>query len=119
MRKKLISLIAFMLLLVACGSNNIEFTVEQAPKYADGETFPMTLKVMEDDEVVTGLDMVATLEMAKMDHGTIEVTFIDNGDGTYDGEVELPMAGEWIADIEAELDDQTYEKILTFQVNEG
>lgn len=108
-----------MLLIAGCGGGSIDFSVETPPKYKDGEAYEMVVKAEDNGESVTGLNMIATLEMAKMDHGIIEVVFSDNGDGTYVGEVELPMAGEWIAALEAEEDGEVYETTLTFDVTEG
>lgn len=113
-----IVMITVMLMVAGCGGASPEFSVDTAPKYKDGESYPITLSVTDNGEAVTGMDILATLEMEKMDHGTIEVSFDDNGDGTYTGEVELPMGGEWIAGIEAELDGKTYDEILTFDVKE-
>lgn len=119
MRKYLVGVILLLLLVGCGGTSSIDFTVEKAPLYKDGESYIMIIQATDDDGIVTGLDLVATLEMAKMDHGVIEVTFTDNNDGTYEGEVTLPMAGEWIADVKAELNGKTYEKVLTFDVKEG
>ena len=106
-----------LIMLSGCGSSP-EFEVETAPKYKDEVAYPITLKVTEDGEPVQGMDILATLEMAKMDHGIIEVNFTDVGDGTYSGEVELPMGGEWIANIEAELNGDTFDDVVTFDVKE-
>lgn len=111
--------IVLMLLIAGCGGADLDFSVETPPKYKDGEAYEMVIKAEDNGEPVTGLEMTATLEMAKMDHGIIEVVFSDNGDGTYVGDVELPMAGEWIAALEAEKDGETYEMTLTFDVTEG
>ena len=108
-----------VVVIVGCGTSSIDFSVDTPPKYKDGESFPMVIEATEDGEAVTGLDIVATLEMAKMDHGIIEVVFTDQGDGTYVGDVELPMAGEWIADLTAKNDKDTYEATLIFEVKEG
>ena len=118
-RRLLIFAITFLglIMLTSCGSSP-EFKVDTAPKYKVDVTYPIILSATENGDAVTGLDIVATLEMAKMDHGVIKVEFDDNGDGTYTGEVELPMGGEWIANVEAEQDGKTYDDMLTFDVKE-
>lgn len=119
--RKLIALLVFVsLFTVACGGGG-KFTVdvEEAPTYKDGESSPIVFSLSDGDELITGADMSATLEMARMDHGTIEVIFTDVGDGTYSGEVELPMAGEWIANVIINVDGKEVEKTVTFDVNEG
>lgn len=107
-----------LLTLTGCGSSSLDFTIETVPKYKAGESSPISLTVTDGGEAVAGLDIVATLEMEKMDHGIIDVEFTDEGDGTYTGDVELPMGGEWIASIEAEQDDKTYDDLLTFEVKD-
>jgi len=119
MKKLQILLFTFLLLLVGCGSGNMDVAVEKAPDYKDGEPSEMTLLISHGDDPVSGLTVVATLEMAKMDHGVIEVHFDDQGDGLYSGEVELPMGGEWIATVELDNGKKTAEEIITFDVKEG
>jgi len=120
MMKRFIGIILILVFVLAgCGGSKMDVTVEEIPKYKNGIPYPIVLSVMDGDEAVTGLEIIATLEMARMDHGTIEVVFSDIGDGTYEGEVELPMAGEWIANIVLTLDGKTYDEILTFDVTEG
>lgn len=116
-------LIGIMLLigfvLVGCGGGKMDVTVEEPPKYEDGVAYPFVLSVTEADEGVTDLEIIATLEMARMDHGIIEVVFEDLGGGTYEGEVELPMAGEWIAEVVVTKDGKTFDETVVFDVDEG
>jgi len=111
-----------ILFLVACGSADaLDFTVEKAPTFKPDTPSEIIIKVKKDGEPLTGLELSGLLEMERMDHGIIEAKFVDQGDGTYSGEVELPMGGEWIIDLEAHngADGETYEDVLTFDVNEG
>ncbi|WP_438316481.1 FixH family protein [Sporosarcina sp. FA9] len=114
--KKLIFVVMFMLLVISgCDSNKMVVSLEKAPEYTGGVISEFVVKIKEADNAVTGLDVIATLEMAKMDHGVIEVVMVDTGDGSYAGDVELPMAGEWIADVKV---NNKSENILTFDVKE-
>lgn len=118
--KKLLGIFLVVgLFITGCGGSGFDVTIEETPKYKEDIAYPIVLSVQDGEEAVTGLDMTASLEMARMDHGTIEVTFSDRGDGTYEGEVVLPMAGEWIANIVLTQDGKTYDDTLTFDVNEG
>lgn len=96
----------------------MDFSVDKAPIYQNEVASEFIVKVTESEEDVSGLTLTASLEMAKMDHGSIDVSFVDNGDGTYTGDVELSMAGEWIADIRADKDGKIIEDVLTFDVKE-
>ncbi|MDS9472925.1 FixH family protein [Sporosarcina pasteurii] len=118
MRRVLLLMIATIMILAGCGASKLDFIVEKAPVYEEEVASEFVLKVTDSAEEVTGLSIEATLEMAKMDHGVIEVFFNDSGDGTYTGNVELPMGGEWIADIRAEKDGKMIEDVLTFDVKE-
>lgn len=118
--KKLVGLILiFAITLSGCGGGNVDIVLKEAPHYKDGVAYPIVLSVTEADEGIFGAEVMATLEMEKMDHGLIDIVFTDLGDGTYEGEVELSMAGEWIATVVVERDGKTYEEILTFDVKEG
>lgn len=119
MKKSIVVFTMFaILLLTGCNSSKLEFSVETAPRYHAEQSYPIVLKATENGVAVSDLRLVATLEMARMDHGIIEVSFTDKGDGTYEGEVALPMGGEWIANIVAEKAGKKTEEIVTFQVNE-
>ena len=107
-----------IVLLVACSSDPVEFTVDTAPKYKEDTAYPFTIQVMKDGEPVAGMDVIAILEMEKMDHGKLEASFNDHLDGTYISEVTLPMPGEWIATIKGELDGKTYENTIHIDVTE-
>jgi hypothetical protein len=117
MKKLLAGFVLLMLLLAGCSSgSDFEINLKEAPKYKAGESYPVVIEVMKDGEPVNGLKFVAFLEMAKMDHGSIELDFKDKGNGIYESSVELPMAGEWIANIEGEADGSAFEHVITFEV---
>ena len=118
MKKMTTALLLILLLVVGCGSAKPVFEVETAPDFKDGETSSFVVKATMDGKRITGINMIAILEMVKMDHGVIEVELSDNGDGTYTGDVSLSMAGEWIAEVQAEKDGKSYDQVLTFDVKE-
>ncbi|MBT2645095.1 FixH family protein [Bacillus sp. ISL-41] len=117
MKKLLAGFVLLMALLAGCSSgSDYEINLKEAPKYKAGETYPVVIEILQDGEPAAGLDFAAYLEMAKMDHGTIELDFEDKGNGVYESSVELPMAGEWIANIEGEADGSAFEHVITFEV---
>jgi hypothetical protein len=117
MKKLLAGFVLLIVFLTGCSSgSDFEVTLKEAPKYKAGETYPVVIEVLQDGEPAAGLDFVAYLEMAKMDHGSIELDFKDKGNGIYESSVELPMAGEWIANIEGEADGSAFEHVITFEV---
>lgn len=117
MKKLIAGFMFLMVLLAGCSSgSDYEILLKEAPKYKAGETYPVVIEVMQDGVPVDGLDFTAFLEMAKMDHGTIELYFEDKGNGIYESSVELPMAGEWIANIEGESGGSVFEHVITFEV---
>ncbi|TQS74857.1 hypothetical protein DX933_08790 [Ornithinibacillus gellani] len=116
--KKVVAIL-LMLLLFGCSSEAIDFTVERVSPYQAAEAITIVIQAEKNGTAIADLELSGQLEMAKMDHGTIEVVFTNQGDGMYEGEVELPMGGEWIIDLTAEMDGKTYEELLTFDVNEG
>ncbi|WP_102273538.1 FixH family protein [Cytobacillus massiliigabonensis] len=118
--RKLFSIMTLLLiLLTGCSSgSNYEISIETPPTYNGESESPIIFKVSEDGKPVEGLEVVAYLEMAKMDHGEIHVEFQDKGSGLYESSVELPMAGEWIANIEVEKDGESFEEAIIFDVDE-
>lgn len=119
MKKVITLLFAAGVFMAGCGASNAEVEMETVPAYVDGETSPIELNVRVNGEAAEGLEITGTLEMARMDHGIIEVVFEDNGNGIYSGEVELPMGGEWIMDTQISSDGSVQEEVMTFEVSEG
>ncbi|RKD24414.1 hypothetical protein BEP19_08475 [Ammoniphilus oxalaticus] len=118
MKKMMIVLVGMMLLVAGCGSAKIGFEVVNTPEYKNGVESEIILKATESGKAAEGLVIEATLEMAKMDHGHIEATFEEVEAGEYRAAVELPMGGEWIADIRAEADGSETTEVITFDVKE-
>lgn len=119
MKKLILSILFTMLVISGCGPSQVKVVVDKVPGFIKGEESNFILKVTEGDELKTGLSITATLEMAKMDHGVIEVSFEEVGKGYYKGEVTLPMGGDWIADIQIDSSDSLIEEVVTIKVEEG
>ncbi len=117
MKKLIAGILLLMLVLAGCGSgSDFEVSLKEAPKYKAGESFPVVIEILQNGKPASGLEFTAYLEMAKMDHGTLELNFEDKGNGIYESSVELPMAGEWIANIEGAADGSAFEHVITFEV---
>lgn len=117
MKKLIAGFMLLMVILSGCSSGtDYEISLKQAPKYKAGESYPVEIEIMKDGKPADGLEFTAYLEMAKMDHGTIELNFEGKGNGVYESSVELPMAGEWVANIEGDADGSTFEHLITFEV---
>lgn len=55
------------------------------------------------------------LKMKVMDHVQIEVLLHDNGNGIYQENFQLPMHGDWIADVNITNGKQKMEKAISFK----
>ena len=108
----------FVLMLAGCNSASLNLEMSKEPVYEEGTSSEMVVRFTKDGEPVEGLSVTASLEMAKMDHGEIEVDLVDQGDGNYSGDVTLPMGGEWIAEVKADSEDEKAEELITFDVEE-
>jgi len=119
LRKILIVLGMLGLFVTGCGGASYDLSVENTPAYvAEGDS-EIVLLVMDGEEAVTGATIEGSLEMERMDHGTVIADFQDNGDGTYTAMVDLAMGGEWIMMTEVAHDGDTYQETITFHVSEG
>ena len=119
MKKLILSILITMLVVSGCGASQIEIEVDKVPDFVKGKESNFILKVTEGEELKTGLSITAKLEMAKMDHGVIEVSLEEVREGFYKGEVTLPMGGDWIADIQIDSSDGLVEEVVTLKVQEG
>lgn len=119
MKKLLMSAIGILLLLVtACGADNLNVTVEQDLFIKKGKPSDFAIKVTDDNGPVEDLEIEASFSMLNMDHGTVEVSFEEQEKGTYSTEVELPMAGDWEIVFTIKRDGKTIEKVLEYEVQE-
>lgn len=118
MRKLMVLLASAVLLLAACGGPSFDVAAAEKPVYENGMPSDFILSITEDGEPAAGLTVTAVLEMAKMDHGVIEVSFEEQENGLYKGTADLPMGGEWLADVTIQSDGRQAEQLVTFDVEE-
>lgn len=98
MKKILLLMVVVLLAVTGCSSKSQYVTTLQTPKSMKmGQEIPLTLQVQQNQQPATGLTISAQLEMKKMDHGTVEVTFREQGNGEYVAQAKLPMGGDWVA----------------------
>ncbi|MDQ0253292.1 nitrogen fixation protein FixH [Evansella vedderi] len=118
--KLVILSILFLAFLVGCGGGgNWVVQLENEPVYERGEKTKIVFTVVDGEAPVNDLQISALLEMSRMDHGHIEVDFINVDNGVYLGEVELAMPGEWIASLTIVSGTDEYEKMMEFEVGDG
>jgi cytochrome oxidase Cu insertion factor (SCO1/SenC/PrrC family) len=101
MKKIGIFTISLILILIAgCSSNNLQVKLLTPKTFTPGQTFAMQVKITDQNgKPVKGAKVSASLTMKNMDHGTYPVTMDDIGDGYYVGPANLPMDGDWVADL--------------------
>ncbi|MBP1932457.1 FixH family protein [Ammoniphilus resinae] len=99
--KKIMGMILFLSLALTAGcSSTPHWEIVMKTDYTYQQQLPLTIEINENSQPVEGLQVKATLEMEKMDHGEVDVTFEDQGNGQYIGQAALPMGGDWVAYIE-------------------
>jgi len=118
MKKWMGMLLFFSLVLIAgCGSTpHWEITMDTDYTY-QGQ-LPLTIEINDNNQPIEGLQVKATLEMEKMDHGEVDITFDDQGNGQYVGQAALPMGGDWVAYIQLTNGKQTMEQTQTLFIKE-
>lgn len=116
MKHLCITLLLGLLVATGCGPQAKWEALLSSSTFDNHEKVPLSLKIMEGNNPVTGLQIKAVLGMKKMDHGTVEVTLDDNGEGVYSTMVKLPMGGTWVADLIMEKDGEMKEQSLEFNV---
>lgn len=119
MKKLFMSAIGILLLLVsACGADNLNVTVEEDLFVKKDKPSSFAIKVTDDNGPVEDLEIEASFSMLDMDHGTVEVSFDEQEKGIYSTEVELPMAGDWEIVFTINQDGKSIEKVLEYEVQE-
>jgi hypothetical protein len=80
---------------------------------------PILLKVHVIDaasQPADGITLKADVTMSGMDHGAQHLTLSGSGDGNYEGQVNLEMAGTWDVDLTATKDEKSREQRFSIQV---
>lgn len=117
--KKILTFLMGLFVLSGCGGSNYSVEVVDTPVFKpDLSPSAVTFKIAEGENPVKGLDVTANFEMEKMDHGSIQVSLKDKGEGIYGGEVALPMGGDWQALLTIKNGNDSEEKLVTFTVEE-
>ena len=91
-------------------------TTDPTSPHASG---PIVLKVHVIDgagQPVDGVTVKADVTMTGMEHGA-HVSLDDRGNGNYDGQVNLEMAGSWDVDLTATKGDKSRQQKLSIEVN--
>lgn len=112
--------LAIGFLLTGCGQgDNWEPEFTQDVYFVKGAKSPVEIKVTEEGEPVTDLSAIVSLEMTKMNHGTVNIKLKESKDGVYAGEAEFPMAGEYVATFTLKKEGYTIEKVLEVNVKKS
>lgn len=117
--KKMLFFILMILSIVFAGCSSkpaYQATIQVPEKFTAGQEIPISLQVKLDNQPATGLTVSAVLEMKKMNHGTVDVTFVEKGNGEYVANAKLPMGGEWIAVTQLKKDNNTVEQEIGFTI---
>ncbi|CAH2713193.1 hypothetical protein BACCIP111895_00328 [Neobacillus rhizosphaerae] len=119
MNRIAIFIMSILLVIIAgCGhSTNYNVKLSTPKTFTPGKTMAMQLKIVDKQgKPVKFAKLKVNLNMKNMDHGTIPVTVEEIGDGKYIGIVNLPMQGDWVANINVEHDGEKFEVEKEFTV---
>jgi nitrogen fixation protein FixH len=104
------------LILTGCSSSGPwQAALKEKVSFQEGEKVPLVLEIKNHGNPVAGLAVKAILEMKNMDHGQIEVVLHDDGNGIYKQNVQLPMDGDWVADVNITNGKQKMERAISFK----
>lgn len=116
MRKLVAFILSCFFLLAGCSNRDWEVTVKTTPFYKEGVAAPFAVQIKTNGKPVKQLTVHATFEMVNMDHGKIEVDLNEKGNGVYEGNVQLPMEGDWEALLLIQHGKEKVEKMLKMHV---
>ncbi len=94
------------------------FTLATDPARANYNS-PILLKVHVIDasnQPADGVNVKADISMSGMDHGAQHINLSGRGNGDYEGQVSLEMAGSWDVDLTATCDDKSHQQKLSIEV---
>ncbi|HHY71716.1 MAG TPA: hypothetical protein GX497_00510 [Bacillus bacterium] len=117
--KKLLTFLMGLFVLSSCGNSSYNVELVDTPVFMPDSASKVSFKITEGEKLATGLEVKASFEMEKMDHGSLQVNLKEQGEGVYGGDVHLPMGGDWQALLTITNGKDTKEKMVTFTVEEG
>lgn len=117
--KKILTFLMGLFVLSGCGGSNYTVELADTPVFIPDAASKVSFKIAEDEKPSTGLEVKASFEMEKMDHGSIAVSLKEQGEGIYGGEVMLPMEGDWQALLTISNGSDTKEELVTFTVKKA
>lgn len=110
----LVCFLSFLIVTVGCGTKESwSVQIEHEPEHKDC-SFMISIK--NGETLVSNLEVVGVFEMARMDHGIIEIPFVEKQSGMYEAQLQLPMPGEWISTLSISNGEHTVEQFITFDV---
>lgn len=116
MRKLTVFLFSLLFLFTGCSNGDWEVTIKTTPFYKEGVAAPFAVQIKENGKLAKQLNVHATFEMSNMDHGKIEVDLHEKENGVYEGNVQLPMEGDWEALLVIKKGNDKVEKLLKMHV---
>lgn len=120
--RKLLSIItlSFLLALVGCtNTNNFQVDINQELYFHKDKESSFQIKVTDSDQPVEGLNIQADFSMVDMDHGHYEAQLNEINQGIYQGQVKLPMEGDWEIVITVDHDGEIFEKVIEYEVKKS
>ncbi|MGC5328796.1 FixH family protein [Brevibacillus sp. SYSU BS000544] len=115
-----IFILCSLIVLGGCGSTaKWQANLTLQGDYKEGEPLPIRLEVKANEQPVTGLTIQGSLEMKRMNHGTVDATFTEKGNGVYECTAEIPMHGDWTANLKLSDGKVVEEHSIDFTVNAG
>jgi len=112
----MIVIAALLFLLAGCQGNDWTVSVKTTPFYKEGTASLFAAAIQKDGKPASGLEVTAIFEMTNMDHGQTVVQLAEKEPGLYEGNVQLPMEGEWDVLLQMKDGNETIEKLVTLQV---
>ncbi|WP_223595260.1 FixH family protein [Neobacillus bataviensis] len=118
MMKRLIFPLLLLIAMLAGCSKGPEYKIEvtKVLYFQKDTALPFEIKVTENKKTVKGLDVSAQISMTNMDHGTYDVKLEEGKNGTYSGNVKLPMGGKYEAAFTLKNDGEKTEKVINLNV---
>lgn len=96
---------------------NLQVTLHTPKTFTSEKSFPIQFKIADSQgNPLVGAKVSAVIEMKNMDHGTIPVSAEETGEGSYVGYVDLPMGGDWMANIRVDHDGGVFEETKPFSI---
>ncbi|MDP4107364.1 MAG: SCO family protein [Bacillota bacterium] len=117
-RLSIFAVILLITFIAGCSSEQLQIKLYAPKTFTPGQPFAMQFKVLDSKgNPVKAAKVTAELNMKGMDHGSVQISTQEIGNGLYVGQANLQMNGDWIATVKVDRNGKSFQEDKSFTID--